>query len=307
MSMNQKKVKNMTMNDDELKKAQETQYLLNQTKKAEQNKPTYWLWSDIASIHSDILNPDYLIPVDYFHEKLHHNVSKVIPEFRNIFPKPIHVKSISNQTLNETDSPDMEKNLDQQITGLGCEFFCQKFYNTEFSQAYFLFPNASFRELVHYADEICLYRTSKKIQNMTRIFFALVADMCGQTNKKENFDYLLNIIWTELFNVNDIQILKNKYKIANSPTTHLMPNQWIYIYYMLQDIVNNVSPHTYLTIGEIAKQCRESACFQRSSFIKHTEQAPEDFLTPTNFKETVTKIETARKDFWLANYQKSLR
>ena len=308
MLMKQKKVKIMAMFFDlDVQSSQEIQYNLNNTKHTDNNQVDFWLWSDIASIHSGMLDKNRLIPVDYLHEKLQNNVNKVIPEFCDIFPKPVHVKSISNPELNEIDSPDMEQNLDQQITRVGAEFFFQKFYKTEFTQAYFLFPNASFMELVHYADEVSLYRVSKKIQNMTRIFFALVAEHSLQIEKKQNFDYLLNITWNELFAVNDIQILKDKYNIENQPTTHLRPDQWIYIYYMLQDITNYIMPHKNITIEEMAQQCRESARFQRSSFIKYTEHGPEDFLTPTNFKETVTKIETERKNFWITNYQKSLR
>lgn len=309
MSTNQKKVKTMSMTDLELKNAQETQYALKQAKHTEPNKPEYWLWSDIAKIHNHFLDPNRSIAIDLFHAKLQDAVHKVVPEFRDVFPKPVHIKSISNQKLNYEDSPDMEKNLDQEITRVGCEFFFQKFYNTEFSQAFFLFPNTSVTELVHKADEVNLYRVSKKIQNMTKILVAIIASKTIDYKKIQPFPQIWHTLWSELFGTDDIDGLKAKYNITtNAPTTHLMPSQWIYIYYMLQDVVNYIdNAHAQLDLETILKHCRESARFQRDSFKKHTEKYPEEFLTPTDFKETVKKIETERRNFWIENYLQSFR
>ncbi len=319
----------MNLIDLNLEDAKEKLELLNQAKHFNKDQIEFWKWSDIAAIHSDILEQDRLIIVDYFHTKLKDNIVKTIPGYKYLMSNPVHVKTICNQnnkTLNSIDTGYSEHNLDQQISRLGCEFYFQKFYNTEFSQAYFLFPNASLTDLINYANEINLYRTSKKIQNVTRIFYAMVADrlkqettpenvdnllaeQLKQKNKTENFDYLLNVIWCELFATTDIQNLKNKYNITNSPTTHLMPEQWIYVYYMLQDIVNYVSEqHEYSTRDRIARQCAESAQIARSKFQKHTEgnKNPEDFLTQTDFKEIVRRIENARKYLWSTEYKKSL-
>lgn len=296
----------MTMTDLELKNFQEMQYSLNQTKRKDVNTPEYWLWSDLAKIHNYFLDPNRLIAVDLFHAKLYDTVCKAASEFRDVFPKPIHVKTINNQTPNRTDLPDIE---DQQITRVGCEFFFQKFYNTEFTQAYFLYPNSLLMDLVHKADEITLYRTSKKIQNMTKILVAVIASKTIDYHKIQPFPQIWYTLWSELFNTTDIKGLKNKYNITtNAPTTHLMPSQWIYVYYMLQDVVNYVDKaHETLNLETILQQCRQSAQFQRNSFKKHTEQYPEDFLTTTDFKETVKKTEQDRKYFWLENYMQAFR
>lgn len=307
MSMNQKKVKIMTMNDIDLKEAQETQYALNQAKHIDQNKTEFWLWSDIAQIHSSFLNKDNLIATDYFHKNLQHAVFEVLPEYHDMFPKPVHVKSVSNQKLNETDSPDMEKNLDHQMTRVGCEFFFQKFDNSPLSQTYFLFPEKSVKELSHLSDEISIYHEAKKIQNITKILVAVVAYKTIDFDKKQTFAKIWNTLWTELFGTTDIEQLKNKYSIKNSPTTHLIPNYWMYVRYMLQDCKNYIDTHEMLTSEEVIEQCRESAQIQRHMIEKHTEQKPEDLLTTTDFKETVKKIEEARKDLWLCYYPKSLK
>lgn len=297
----------MAMTDIELKQAQEIQYILNQTKHIEPNKPEYWLWSDLAKAHDYFLDQSRLIEFDSFHEKLQKQVFKAIPEFRDIFPKPMHIKTINNPNLNDIDSTYTEDNLDQQITRVGGEFFFQKFYNTEFTQSYFLFPNASFQELVDYASEVNLYRAAKKIRNMTSILVAIVTTKTIKYDKDQTFPQIWHAIWTELFGTNNLDELNQTYNITNAPTTHLRPDQWIYIYYMFQDIVNYIDQHKTLMIEDILEQCRESASFQRNNFKKHTELFPEDLLTKTDFKENVAKIENERKNFWLINYPKSLR
>ena len=294
----------MIMTDTELKQAHEAQYILNQTRRTEKYQPDFWLLSDIVKTHPNFLDKNRLIPVYDFHEKLKKTVFKSVPAFHDVFPHPVHVKTI----INPTDSSDKQNKLDQQITNVGCEFYFQQFRETEFTQAYFLFPNASFLELVHNAENINLYRTAKKIQNVTKILVATITSKTIDYDSKKTFEQIWYTLWSELFATKDIDGLKAKHNITtNAPTTHLIPSQWTYIYYMLQDLMHYIdNTHTELMTEDVLKLCRESAQIQRHMFEKHTEHGPEYFLTKTDFKEIVKNVETQRTNFWLVNYKQSL-
>ena len=267
----------MTMTDSQLKYAKDLQYALNQTKQTKSDKTEFWLWSDIATIHANMLDSNQLIiDNDYFHKTLYKNISKTCPELTLVYPEPIHIKTIY------TNNENLENIFDKQITRLGCEYFFQKLYNTEFSQAYFLFPNATLSELIKHSDEISLYRVAKKIQTSAKVLSGMLISKTTDYDPNCSADYIWNTIWLEFFQTKDLQILKDKYNITNSPTTHMLPDQWIYVYYLLQDIINFVDPHTVLTIEEIAQQCRQSAKHAHDLFIKYTNHTPEYFLRHLN-------------------------
>ena len=297
----------MIVNDTDVKQAKETLRALNDAKHEDPHKPEFWLWSDISNIHSNFLYRDHMIMPDYFHENLQRTVLKVLPEFQDIVSKPIHVKNVNAPDSDNTTIANTEANLDQQITRAGCEFFFQKFDNATLTQAYFLFPNASVIELSHLADEISIYHEAKKIQNITRVFVAIVTSKTIDYVKEKTFQEIWNALWTEFFDTTDINKLKEQFNIKNAPTTHLIPNHWTYVHYMLQDCAHNLDIYDTLTTEKVLNQCHESAKVQRNMLKKHTNQNPEDFLTPTNFKTTVEKIEAERKNFWSCYYPQTLR
>ncbi len=293
----------MTMNDTDLKIAEETIRALDEAKHVEPRKPEFWLWSDIANIHSSFLDVKHMIMPDYFHDILQKNVFKKIPEFKYMVSTPIHIKTISKENSNDTQSSD----LDQKISRAGCEFIFQKYDNATLTQAYFMFPNKSVVELAHLADEISIYHAAKRIQNATKVLVAIITTKATDYVKEKTVTEVFNTLWKEFFNTTDIKTLKEKFGIKNTPTTHLIPNHWPYVYYMLQECVNALNVHNKLTTEEIMKQCIESAHIQRELFKRHTDHTPEQFLTPTNFKTSVDKIEEERKNLWLCYYPQTLR
>ena len=139
------------MTDCELQRNQQIFDTLNRTKKQEPKSPEFWLWSDLASLHPKFLNKSTFIPVDWFSDKMHATITQSIPAFETMVEQPVHIKTINTnnvcQRITPCDTFELEKTMDQKLTRLACEYLFKQYYSAEFTQAYFLFPNATFNEL----------------------------------------------------------------------------------------------------------------------------------------------------------------
>ena len=120
---------------------------LNSTVYQDSKTPEYWLWSDLKSLYPEFLGNSSHIPTDWFTDKLHTTITQNVSAFKYMITKPTHIKTIVADNNSDSDysyNINTESNIDQKLTRLACEFLFKQYRGTEFTQAYFLFPNASF-------------------------------------------------------------------------------------------------------------------------------------------------------------------
>jgi len=287
------------MTDYEMQRNQEIYNKLNETKKQDPKSPEFWLWSDIASLYPKFLSRLNLIPVDLFSDKLHTTIIKNVSAFTDKKERPIHIKTIDTNDDTEYTIMYNPKKTDQKLTRLACEYLFRNYYYTEFTQAYFLFPNMSFYEISEITESVEKYRIYQDIENIKK---RLAATILRRTNQNQAIvNNAFNIVWSKFFDTKDFNVLIQKYTIEHSPTDHIQPNKWRYIYAMFRDIAIQLEQHTELDFEDVKRQSKASAKIARHIFEKYKEK-PEQFLSTTDFSIPAKQIDTRRKQFWLENY-----
>lgn len=294
----------------ELQRNQEIFDTLNKTKKQEAKSPEFWLWSDLTPLYPKFLNKSTLIPTDWFSDKMHATITQNVPAFKTLVEKPVHTKTINTknvyQHVKPCDALELEKTMDQKLTRLACEYLFKQYYGAEFAQAYFLFPNATFNELIDKIDDIKIYRRHQDINNVVKQAASIILRTTGKT--KTSVHNVYEHAWAQFFGTENLNELKAKYDIQHSIYDHMQldfqcyPNQWDYVYNMFNDMINQLDPHEILTLDEVIKQCNTCAQIQRHMLNKHTGKNPEEFLTPVDLGTKSKQIDMERKQFWFKNY-----
>ena len=296
--------------DYELQRNREIFDTLNETKKQEPKSPEFWLWSDLTSLYPKFLNKSAFIPTDWFSDKMHTTIIQNVPAFETMVDKPVHVKTINTnnvyQQVTPCDTFELEKTMDQKLTRLACEYLFKQYYGAEFAQAYFLFPNATFNELIDKIDDIKIYRRHQDINNVVKQAASIILRTTRKTNMFVHDVY--ENAWAKFFGTENLAELKAKYDVQHSIYDHMQldfqcyPNQWDYVYNMFRDMINQLDPHQILTLDDVTNECNECAQTQRYMLKKHTGKTPEEFLTKIDLGAKSKQIDTERKQFWFKNY-----
>lgn len=298
----------------ELQRNREIFDTLNETKKQEPKSPEFWLWSDLTSLYPKFLNKSAFIPTDWFSDKIHTTIIQNVPAFETMVDKPVHVKTINTnnvyQQVTPCDTFELEKTMDQKLTRLACEYLFKQYYGAEFAQAYFLFPNATFNELIDKIDDIKIYRRHQDIHNIIKQTASIILRVTKRT--KATVCEIYNNTWATFFNTQNLDKLKEQYNIQHSLFDNMQldfscyPNQWDYIYNMFRDMKIHLDEHQELELEDVINQGKESAQIQRYMLQKHTGKTPEEFLTKVDLGLKSKEIDMQRKLFWFQNYKKSL-
>jgi len=293
--------------EEDLQKKQEIFKALNETKIQDPTgkTPDSWLYSDLCEIYPNFLHKDNQIPVESFSDKLHETIIQRVPQFEFRIEKPTHIKTIEikNKADTNTSASKPLVLIDQQLSRLACEYLFKQYYDTEFTQSYFLFPECNFFELLSKANDMKYYRTQQGIYNIITIFAAIIL-RTTKRSKASVYD-ALNVTWSTFFNTDDFAAFRELYNIDHSPLDHFHPDQWKYIYNMFKNIAAFIDPHSELELEEVREECREVAKHARHLFEKYDKE-PEKYMSKTDFSVPAREIDMARKQFWIDNYTKSL-
>lgn len=305
------------LTDSQLQRNQEIFDTLNKTKKQEPKSPEFWLWSDLASLYPKFFDKSVFIPTDWFTDRIHTTITQNVQAFDAMIEKPVHIQTININNVFQDTTPHnipelntLNKNKDQKLTRLACEYLFKQYFGAEFTQAYFLFPNTTINELNDKIDDIKIYRRHQDIHNIIKQTASIILRVTGRT--KATVCEIYNNTWATFFNTQNLDKLKEQYNIQHSLFDNMQldfscyPNQWDYIYNMFRDMKIHLDEHQELELEDVINQGKESAQIQRYMLQKHTGKTPEEFLTKVDLGVKSKEIDMQRKLFWFQNYKKSL-
>ena len=305
------------LTDNELQKNQQIFETLNKTKKQEPKSQEFWLWSDLASLYPNFFDKSVFIPTDWFTDRIHATITQNVQAFDAMIEKPVHIQTINiNNVFQDTtpnDTPTLKtlnKHMDQKLTRLACEYLFKQYFGAEFTQAYFLFPNATLTELNDKIDDIKIYRRHQDIHNIIKQTASIILRITGRT--KATVCEIYNNTWATFFNTKNLDELKEQYNIQHLPFDNMRvdfscyPNQWDYVYNLFRDMKIQLDEHYELELEDVINQGKESAQIQRNLLKKHTGKTPEEFLTRIDLGLKSKEIDIQRKLFWFQNYTKAL-
>ncbi len=271
------------------------------------NTNTYfWKLSDLAILYPQFFDIKKSVS-QYTANKINTMVFEAIPEFEQLTERPIHILTVKepyniyNPETNRIKT--VKSGNNQHLTSVACEYLFRQQNGLELETAYFLAPNKSDTELIDLAQKLKFEKIRNQIAQTSNLLSAIINRAYGAD--KSSFSKIWSLIWETLYKVKSMDTLREQHNIKTSPIDYMKPQTVIFINAMLQEIVLNFANRPFYTINDVYNHAKTKAALARAQFIKYG-STPEQQLTEQSTYSIVEKIRRARKNFWRANYPKSL-
>lgn len=267
----------------------------------------FWKFSDLAILYPQFFDMKKLVSPKTAHT-IKNMVIDTLPEFENLTEEPVHILTVKepyNIYNPETNRIRTVKNgTDQHLTNVACEYLFRQQNGAELEQAYFLSPDKPGDELIDLAQKLKFEKIRNQIAQTSNLLAAIINR--AYNADKSSFSKIWSLIWETLYKVKSMDSLREHYNIKTSPIDYMKPQTLIFINAMLQEIVLNFANKPFYTTADIYNHAKTKATLARAQFVKYG-SLPEKQLTEQSTCSIIEKIKRARKNFWHANYPKSLQ
>lgn len=267
----------------------------------------FWKFSDLAILYPQFFDMKKLASQKTIHT-IQNMVIDTIPEFSQLTEQPVHILTVKepyNIYNPETNRIRAVKNgTDQHLTNVACEYLFRQQNGAELEQAYFLAPKTPDYELVELAQNLRFEKIRTQIAQTSNLLSAIINR--AHNADKSSFSKIWSLIWETLYKVKSMDTLRERHNIKTSPIDYMKPQTVTFINAMLQEIVLNFANRPFYTIADVYNLAKIKATLARVQFIKYG-STPEKQLTEKSTCSVIEKIKRTRKNFWWANYPKSLQ
>ena len=270
------------------------------------NMPCYWKSSELAFLYPNIFDMSQPISQTRINA-LDTMITNHIPEFKDLYPKPVHILNVKETYTIQSDTPNLstivKNGLNQNLSRIACEYIFGQFDDTEIEQAYFLFPDQTPEEIADFAELIRLERIRDQVAQSCKSVSSAINHTYGIT--QDSFNSVWALIWCSLYDKPTMNALRETYNIKYSPVNYMTPEALNIVNQMLTEIVakyENTNTRNITTINYIA---RNTAIMARNRFIERGLNLYTQ-LSTENTRSKVDKVRRIREKFWRNNYKQSL-
>ena len=272
---------------------------------SDEKTPCYWKMSDLAHLYS--FNMDNMVSTGRIYE-LKALVEKNIPEFKELYPQPIHILNIKDTYTIRDKATNQIKTVkngpNQNLSRVACEYLFSLNPRNHIEQTYFLFQNKTVEEIADAAKDVRLANERARVSDSNKKLASVINRSYGAT-PVQSFQKIWSLIWQVIFNIKDMETLRQIYHIKNSPVDYMTPLGLNIANNMLTDIITKCGNEPYLNVDRVERIAERSALIARNRFAEYR-TSPASQLLPDTTANRIGKINRARKKFWRTYYPESL-
>ena len=273
----------------------------------EYETPQFWRLSDLELLYPAMFETRVPFSSGTIN-RLRNYALGIVPEFKDLTPEPVHILKIKDtfSTIDRQTNTVMNvKNGNNQLlTRIACEYIFSEFPGTELQQAYFMSPNKTVEEIDTLKNDIKLEHARDQIAKSSQILSAIVNRARGAN--KNSFSEIWGAMWHTLYNVQNMDELRNGYNIKTTPLDYMSAITLSFVNGMLQNVISQFYTRQNNNVESIKSTVQNMANIARRRFIEYG-STPEAQILPKRTNSVIDRVKKTREKFWKQYYPISLQ